>query len=421
MFRVKIVARPVARGRFLAYVREGIAGRLFSRRGWPEVVGGLLLGLVNILYFVLAGKPFSIYTGFLNWGRHVYELLGLSWLTGAPRASPLAERTSVGDLGLLLGALLAAVAAGEFRLRRTSLEGYFDAVLGGLLMALGVVFAFGCNWGGFFSAITSLSLHGYAMMAGLVVGGYLGLRYVEWRSERLFEKALEKGLLLEGEAGKATGAPRGHGLTVPGPAVAALLALLAVIAVARAGGPVYAALLLLGMVVGVVLQRARFCFATAFRDLFGGAEQARAARLQAGIALGIVVGATGVAALKYTGAVDPLAYVKPVGPLNILGGVLFGFGMAIAGGCASGSLWKAAEGNTGLLAALLAAVLSYPILRTTLGPLAREYASNGVFLPDLLGWAGALALVYASMLGWALFSAYLAYRRGVDPWGEEAW
>ncbi len=420
MFRVKTVARTVARGRFLAYVREGIAGRLFSRRGWPEVIGGLLLGLVNILYFVLAGKPFSIYTGFLNWGRHVYELLGLGWLAGAPRASPLAEKTSVGDIGLLLGALLAAVAAGEFRLRRTSREGYFDAILGGLLMALGVVLAFGCNWGGFFSAITALSLHGYAMMAGLVVGGYLGLRYVVWRSERLFEKALEGELLLEG--GSGAGEVVGERVaSVPGPLVAVVLALLALAAVARVGGPVYAALLLLGVVVGVVLQRARFCFATAFRDLLGGAEQARAARLQAGIALGIVVGATGAAALKYTGVVDPLAYVKPVGPLNILGGVLFGFGMAIAGGCASGSLWKAAEGNTGLLAALAAAVLSYPMFRSLVGPLAREYASTGVFLPDLLGWAGALALVYASMLGWALFSAYLAYRRGVDPWGEESW
>ncbi|MET1127902.1 MAG: YeeE/YedE thiosulfate transporter family protein [Thermoproteota archaeon] len=410
------------RSGFAYYVKLSLAGRLFSNRGWPEAVGGIILGLVNILYLILANKPFSIYTGFLNWGQHIYSALGLDGLVGAPKASPLAERTSVGDIGLLLGALLAALAAGEFKLKRIGKEGYVDAVAGGLLMALGVVLAFGCNWGGFFSAITALSLHGYAMMVGLIFGGYLGLKYVNWRSARLFEKALKE-LELEAEAPAASAGNPGADAN-PGRArspvalpAALILAAAAVAATWAVGGSRFAALMMLGVLVGVTLQRSRFCFATAFRDLLGGAEQARAARLQVGIALGIAVGATGAAALKYMGFIDPAVYVKPVGPLNIVGGILFGFGMSIAGGCASGSLWKAAEGNTGLMAALATAVLSYPLFKALLGPSIKRLANPGVFLPDVMGWAGALAFVYLSMLGWILFSLYMAYQRRVDPWG----
>ena len=399
---------------FTEYVRRLVVARIFSEHGWPEWLGGILLGLINILFLAIALKPFTIYSGFLNWGQHFYTLLGLDWATGKPKAIPLADRTSVGDIGLLLGAFLAAIAAAEFRLKRIPLRDYLDAVIGGVLMSTGVVLAFGCNWGGFFSALTALSGHGFAMFVGLIIGGYFGSRYVEWKSMRLFEKALEE-IELSPEASEAITNQR----AIPRwfKFVLAVFLITAVTAMTWAsGGPHYAAMLLLGVGVGVVLQRARFCFATAFRDLFRGAEQARAIRLQTGIALGIIVGATGAAALKYMGYIDPYIYIKPVSFMNILGGVLFGFGMAIAGGCASGSLWKAAEGNTGLLAALVTAVLAYPLLRPLRDSLVQNIPYAKIFLPDALGWMGALLVIYATMFAWILLVHYIAYRNRIDPW-----
>ena len=38
--------------------------------------------------------------------------------------------------------------------------------------------AFGCNIGGFFSAVSALSLSGFGMMLGLGLGAFLGLRYL---------------------------------------------------------------------------------------------------------------------------------------------------------------------------------------------------------------------------------------------------
>lgn len=90
---------------------------------------------------ITAGKPLSIYTGFLNWGRRVYELLGLGWLAGAPGlAHWLGELVSVTE-GLLLRAL-SAVVVGSFRSWRVSLEGCFMLSSAGSSWLSGVTLAF---------------------------------------------------------------------------------------------------------------------------------------------------------------------------------------------------------------------------------------------------------------------------------------
>jgi len=406
----EVAEKKTTRVRFTKYL-QGQLSAIFSPSGWPEWLGGILLGLVNILFFAWALKPFTIYTGFLNWGQHFYaKIVGL-YTFGENLVNPLFERTSVGDIGLFLGALLSALIAGEFKLRRPSrVIDYLEGAIGGLLMALGVVLALGCNWGGFFSAITALSMHGYFMFIGLIIGGALGSYYVDWRARRDLE-AVE----LELEEAPPSLASSGRSI----PRYAGLLALLAVLAALSwymgiaPGGGKFVGILMMGLFVGVVIQRSRFCFATAFRDILrGGAEFRRSARLQVGIALGIIVGSTGVLVLKYMGYVDLDAYVKPVGWSNIVGGILFGLGMVVAGGCASGSLWKAAEGHIKLWVALLAAVLSYAPLRYFI----REYAGwiygSKISIVSSLGWAGGIVFIYATMVLWIMFVLYLDYRRG---------
>jgi hypothetical protein len=404
--------RIEVRGGFAWYVKSRLSA-VFGPRGWPEWLGGILLGIVNILFLALAHKPFSIYTGFYNWGSHIYQALGAGFSKAVEPI--LANVTSAGDIGLFLGAFTAALLAGEVALRKPArLLDYGEAALGGLLMALGVIFARGCNWGGFFSAITALSLHGYIMMIGLLIGGYIGALYVEWRARRE-EVELELELLEAPQAMADGGYPTelrapssGFPYRLAGLAAAATLLAVLLWAASAIAGPVTAGAILLGFMVGVVLQRARFCFATAFRDILrGSGEFERSVRLQIGIALGIMVGATGAAALKYMGYVPADAYVKPASPLGILGGILFGIGMVLAGGCASGSLWRAAEGHVKLWVALLAAVLSYVPLKNALSGLV-----GGTPVPLFkLGWAEALALVYASMVAWIVFVLYLEYRR----------
>ncbi len=102
-----------------------------------------------------------------------------------------------------------------------------------------------------------------------------------------------------------------------------------------------------GLAFGFVLQRARFCFASAFRDIFLLGH----ARNMKGVLLGLAVGSVGFALvmsrqvpLTGLGIYPPSANVLPLGIHTGLGGLLFGVGMVLAGGCVSGSLYRMGEG-----------------------------------------------------------------------------
>jgi len=91
---------------------------------------------------------------------------GLVWVGGFTEralANPiLTDDTFVMDVGIVLGALIAAELAGRFAPTvRIPLRSVIAAVLGGLLMGYGARIAFGCNIGAFFSGVASTSVHGW--------------------------------------------------------------------------------------------------------------------------------------------------------------------------------------------------------------------------------------------------------------------
>ncbi len=388
--------------------------RAFGSEGWSPLAAGLLIGFVNVVSYVWVGKAFTVYTGFLNWGQHLYSLFGPRSVAGRPSAPPLLEPTSVGDIGAILGAMFAAILSGEFAIRKPS--GWVDvleSVCGGFLMALGVSLAFGCNWGGFLSAITSWSLHGFAFLIGAIAGGYLGLKYVAWKAEHV---ALRLTLSAQPAAASAHagGSRRTHSCCVAfidsriaPPALAVALLALLIAHYAALGSPM-AGGLLVGVTIGMILQRARFCFATAFRDLFNGPENARALSIQKGIIAAILSGSVGVFALKYMGIVKGGAGVAPVYVTNVLGGLVFTFGAILAGGCASGLLWRSGEGHVKAWIAMLTTVLAYPPISNLLRPLLSGYPA--VFIPEAIGWVPAFAAIIAFAALYATFIHYLEYK-----------
>ena len=110
---------------------------------------------------------------------------------------------------------------------------------------------------------------------------------------------------------------------------------------------ILAPLWLLAMAAGFTLQRSRFCFASAFRDLFLFGSS----RIMKGIIVGLAVATIGFAINMYSqvpfpgfGVLPNEANILPVGLSTIVGGLLFGFGMVLSGGCVSGSLYRMAEG-----------------------------------------------------------------------------
>ena len=106
--------------------------------------------------------------------------------------------------------------------------------------------------------------------------------------------------------------------------------------------------LLVGVLFGFALQRGRFCMNSAFRDIILG----RDFTLFKALSVAILVEMIGFSILAVTGVVT-LAPKPLMWGANIVGGLIFGFGMALAGGCASGITYRAGEGMVGAMVAIL--------------------------------------------------------------------
>ncbi len=101
-----------------------------------------------------------------------------------------------------------------------------------------------------------------------------------------------------------------------------------------------------GFAYGMMLQYGRFCFASASRDLFA----AGVPRMAVGILVALIFFSLIQATLASTNM--STFHPAPFGVHTLISGLIFGVGMVLAGGCASGSLYKIGEGNgTSILAA----------------------------------------------------------------------
>ena len=106
--------------------------------------------------------------------------------------------------------------------------------------------------------------------------------------------------------------------------------------------------LIVGFIFGFILQRGRFCMNSAFRDIILLKEY----KLVKGVALAIGVQMIGFSILILAGAVTQNP--KPFTVFgNIIGGFVFGIGMVLAAGCASGTTYRVGEGMMGSFVALI--------------------------------------------------------------------
>ena len=182
--------------------------------------------------------------------------------------------------------------------------------------------------------------------------------------------------------------------------------------------PTLAVIWAFGLAFGLVLQRSRFCFASAFRDLYLLGD----GRVLKGIIAGMAVASVGFTLIVYKASPEmarPLGTVTPAGLHTLLGGLLFGFGMVVGGSCASGTLYRIGEGYVASLVALLGAFLGMLLLALT-WPFwwsASVSVSPRAWLPQQLGWVGGLvfnlallALLAGLVLWWESRSGGIAGR-----------
>ncbi|MCE8003825.1 YeeE/YedE family protein [Billgrantia ethanolica] len=154
---------------------------------WPLLLGAVALALLNFATLALAGRPWGITSAFALWGAKVYEFIGGDvsqwgyWQSpdnaAALRASVWSDITTVMNVGIILGAMMAATLAGRFApTLRIPLGSVMAAVIGGLMLGYGARLAFGCNIGAYFSGIASGSLHGWVWLVAGFAGNAVGIR-----------------------------------------------------------------------------------------------------------------------------------------------------------------------------------------------------------------------------------------------------
>lgn len=146
-----------------------------------------------------------------------------------------------------------------------------------------------------------------------------------------------------------------------------------------------------GLAYGIVLQRSGFCFARAGYELF----LLRSRDAFSGVLAGMVVATAGfaaVAAIRGALGLDPSAHllILPLGLGTLLGGILFGIGMAFAGMCAAGTLQRLGEGYLIAWFTLAGAIIGSALdpFRAFFPQAWQAQFPRGVWLGDHLGAIG---------------------------------
>lgn len=107
--------------------------------------------------------------------------------------------------------------------------------------------------------------------------------------------------------------------------------------------------LIVGSLLGFVMQRTRFCLAGGFRDMYVQKNN----KMFYALLIAITVQSIGLLILTSTGIVEiPTASYPLIG--TIIGSFIFGIGIILSGGCATGTWYRAGEGLIGSWLALAA-------------------------------------------------------------------
>ncbi|HYF81512.1 MAG TPA: YeeE/YedE thiosulfate transporter family protein [Clostridia bacterium] len=175
--------------------------------------------------------------------------------------------------------------------------------------------------------------------------------------------------------------------------------------------PESALLWVLGVAAGFILQRARFCFTASLRDpvLIGSTSLTKA------VVIAIATATVGFAALQFAAATKGIAIpgnVYPVGIHTAVGAILFGIGMVIAGGCASGTLMRVGEGFLMQMLSLVFFIIGSLWGAKDFGWWSSKFMPDkGIFIPEVLGWPLAIALQFAILLAIFLFADWFGNRK----------
>ena len=378
---------------------KGIFRELYDTmfaHSWQMWIGSIILAMLSITLFMIV-SPWGSSGGLLNWGQNLFSELGLSLEKSAPSGvTPLLDyRYAVLSIVVIIGALGSALLGKEFAIRIAPVGELAKGLFGGLLMGIGCIIGFGCTIGNFFSGWAALSGGAIIFVIGLAIGVFFAVKYLLWEMEKHPKMSSGKSSTFLQAKTKSTSLQP----------LAGIIIIIIGLAFAYTFNDVTLfGFALIGLFIGIVLQRSRWCIVRALREPFmtGDAEPAVA------IIAGLIVGILGFTVIKIMGIGSETSMIAANFWMPaIIGGIIFGFGMTIAGGCTIGSSWRAGEGHVKLWLALIGIIIAAPLTLEYIRPaflnILPTWTQEQIFLPDYFSYLGAIVIMLLILLLWYIF------------------
>ena len=167
--------------------------------------------------------------------------------------------------------------------------------------------------------------------------------------------------------------------------------------------------LLIGTALGIIFERARFCFFCIFRD----AIEDRNTTPILSVLSAIAVGSVGYAILfgqflpdTSTEYFPPNAHIGPVSWVLAVAGLVFGIGMTLSGACISGHLYRIGQGSLRAFPALIGSLIGFGLGFASWNKLylSTLISAPKTWLPHTFGYAGSLFITLAVLLILALIA-----------------
>lgn len=378
---------------------KGIFKELFDTlfsHSWQMWVGSIILAVLSIFLFMIS-SPWGSSGGLLNLGQNFFSWIGLSLEGSAPNGVTyfLEYKYALLSIAVIIGALGSALFGKEFAIRIAPGGELAKGLFGGILMGFGCIIGMGCTIGNFFSGWSALSAGALIFVLGLIIGVFFAVRYLLWEMEKHPKMSSGKSSTFLQAKTKSTSLQPLAGL---------IIVIIGLVIAFSFSDIILFGFALIGLFIGIILQRSRWCIVRALREPFmtGDAEPAVA------IIAGLLIGIFGFTVIKIMGIGSETAMVASNFWIPaIIGGIIFGFGMTIAGGCTIGASWRAGEGHVKLWLALIGIIIVAPLTAEYIKPAFLNgiptWTKQQIFLPDYFTYLGAVVIMLLILLIWYIF------------------
>ena len=308
---------------------------------WRPTPAVIALGVLAAYYFGITGTYWAVTGEFTRWGGHILQFFGVDisnwgyYKIMKMEGTSLTRIDGVMIIGMFAGCIAAAFWGNNVKLRMPASNiRIAQALIGGIIAGFGARLGMGCNLASLFTGIPQFSVHAWFFTIAMIIGVYLGTKVTMlpfFQSKIKLQKVSCSKELQKDEIQIKSFFKFGTFVFI-----AAIIWALYLIFFANSQKLGIA--VLFGCAFGLLIAKAQICFTSAFRDIFTTGRN----ELAIAIVIGMAVSTIGVFSYIMIGTPAKIMWA---GPNAILGGLLFGFGIVLAGGCECGWMYRAVEGQ----------------------------------------------------------------------------